>query len=61
MASLSHPPAGLLLDLARLLLEAGERDEAAVHLKAALVEDPRNKEALKLRAEFEAPTAAQMP
>ena len=61
VASLSHPPAGLLLDLARLLLEAGEREEAAVHLKAALVEDPRNKEALKLRAELEAPTAPQMP
>ncbi len=52
VATLSHPPAGLLLQLARFLIEAGERDEALVRIDAALAEDPRNTEAAALRAEL---------
>ncbi len=58
MAGLSHPPAQFLVELARLLLETGEVGEAAAHVRAALVQDPRNKDALKLRDELQSPAHA---
>ena len=58
LATLSHPPAERLLELARLLLETGEAEEAAVHVRAALVEDPKSQDALKLRAELQPPAVA---
>ena len=58
VAALSHPPPELLLELARLLLETGEAEEAAAQVRAALAEDPKNKNALKLRAELRSLTDA---
>ncbi|HEY5410817.1 MAG TPA: GSCFA domain-containing protein [Caulobacteraceae bacterium] len=52
IALLSHPPAPLLLQLARMLLETGELREALVHIDAALMEDPKHQEAAALRAEL---------
>ena len=39
-----HPPAAMLVQLARLVLDMGERGEARAHLTAALAEDPKNEE-----------------
>jgi tetratricopeptide (TPR) repeat protein len=49
-AELPHPPAALLARLSRLLLEQGEAEEALARAEAALGRDPRNKDALALKA-----------
>jgi tetratricopeptide (TPR) repeat protein len=49
-AELPHPPAALLARLSRLLLERGEAEEALARAEAALGRDPRNKDALALKA-----------
>ena len=57
-AALSHPTLVILLPLARLLIEGGQRKEALSWVEAALNEEPRNKEAIALRAELLAEAAA---
>ena len=52
VATLSHPPAPLLLQLARRLIDAGERDEALARIDAALIEEPKSQEAAALRVEL---------
>jgi tetratricopeptide (TPR) repeat protein len=52
VAALSHPPAPLLVQLARLLIEAGDLQGARRHVATALNEDPRNKDAIQLRDEL---------
>ena len=47
-AVLSHPPAAMLVQLARMLLEIGENEEARARLIHALAEDPKNEEASAL-------------
>jgi tetratricopeptide (TPR) repeat protein len=51
-AKLSHPTPEILLPLARLLLEAGDREGALARVQHAISEDPRNKEAVWLRNEL---------
>jgi Tfp pilus assembly protein PilF len=57
-AALSHPTPAILIPLARLLIKAGERNGALDCVEAALNEEPRNKDALRLRAELQADAAA---
>jgi tetratricopeptide (TPR) repeat protein len=52
VARLQHPPAEMLVRLAQLLIQAGETEEAALHAKAAVARDPRNKDALQLKAQL---------
>jgi uncharacterized protein HemY len=48
----------MLLQLARLLIETDEREEALVHVETALGLDPRNKEAAVLKQDLLAGAAA---
>jgi tetratricopeptide (TPR) repeat protein len=66
--SRSHP--GPCLQLAGLLAEAGERDEAWSYIERALLKEPRNKQALAMRAalvptdqapEMDAPVSPRAP
>jgi tetratricopeptide (TPR) repeat protein len=57
-ATLSHPPVDILLPLARLLVEAGEREEAARVLEAAVNTDLTRRDARALQAELLAATPA---
>jgi tetratricopeptide (TPR) repeat protein len=57
-ATLSNPPAELLLQLAHLLVETGERDEAVTFIDKALNADPNRKDAMRLKAELLAGAAA---
>ena len=52
VAELPHPPAALLAQLARLLLDQGETAEALARAEAALKRDPRNTEARTLVAQL---------
>ncbi len=56
--ALPRPPPAMLLQLARLLVETDEREEALAHVQTALGLDPRNKEALSLRQDLLAGAAA---
>ena len=50
VADLPHPSGDLLAQLSRLLMDAGEAEEALARAEAALVKDPRNKDAISLKA-----------
>jgi tetratricopeptide (TPR) repeat protein len=52
LAGLSNPPAAPLALLARLLSEAGQTTEALARAEAALARDPKNRDALVLKAKL---------
>jgi tetratricopeptide (TPR) repeat protein len=56
---LGHPTPLLLMQLARLLLKLGERDEALACAERALVEDPRDREAARFLTELAGDVSAK--